>query len=102
MMEQNKHNMENSEGWNKFTQKISRFQPDFSPGFEQGLMKRLARIEGEQVTDIIPIFKVFALSGVAAIGLLMIGLYFSNGSLNLDSLLGISGYTPDMGLLSFL
>lgn len=102
MIEQNKHKMDNTKGWNGFTQKLSRFQPDFSPEFEQRLMQKLATVELETLPDMIPVFRIFALSGVAAIGLLMIGLYFSNGSLNLDSLLGISGYTPDMGLLSFL
>ncbi len=94
--------MENSKGWDGFIRKLSRFQPEFSQGFEENLMKRLASTEVDKTADIIPIFRIFALSGVAAIGLLMIGLYFSNGSLNLDSLLGIGGYTPDMGLLSFL
>jgi hypothetical protein len=102
MIQQNKHKMDNTKGWNGFTQKLSRFQPGFSPDFDQQLMRKLAAVELDPIPEIIPVFRVFALSGIAAIGLLMIGLYFSNGSLNLDSLLGISGYTPDMGLLSFL
>jgi len=88
--------------WQALKQKFSTFHPEFSPGFEQKVMQKLAVDRGTLVLDIIPVFRVFALSGIAAIGLLMIGLYFSNGSLDLDSLLGISGYTPDMGLLSFL
>jgi len=101
-MEQNKNTIENGKAWNGFTQKLNRFQPEFLPGFEQRLMQKLAGTQLEGLTEFLPVFRIFAFSGIAAIGLLMIGLYFSNGSLNLDSLLGISGYTPDMGLFSFL
>ncbi len=77
--------------------KIADFDTDFSPGFTGKLMQK---ITGEQGYDFLTIFRTVALSGVAAIILVLFTIYFVDGSLNLDSLLGINSYAPDLGVLS--
>ncbi len=77
--------------------KIAAFDADFSAGFTERLMQRIA---GERGFAFLSIFRTIALSGVAAIILVLLTIYFVDGSLNLNSLLGINGYTPDLGLLS--
>jgi len=88
--------------WEKYSERLSGFQADFSPGFDQKLMQKWKLESSGGRWDIPPLFRTFVLSGAAAIILILIGVYFVNGSLNLDSLLGISGYAPDLGLFSFL
>ncbi len=77
--------------------KIAAFDADFSIGFTERLVKYIA---GESGFAFLAVFRTIALSGVAAIILVLITVYFMDGSLNLDSLLGINGYAPDLGLLS--
>ncbi len=76
---------------------IADFDVDFSAGFTQRLMQHIA---GEKGFAFLAVFRMVALSGVAAIILVLITVYFIDGSLNLNSLLGINGYAPDLGLLS--
>jgi len=77
--------------------KLAGFHADFSPGFTEKLMLRIAN---ETTFAFQSVFRTIALSGVAAIILVLLSVYFVDGSLNLDSLLGINGYAPDLGLLS--
>jgi hypothetical protein len=77
--------------------KIAEFNTDFSAGFTEQLMQR---INGESGFAFLAVFRAVALSGVAAIILVLITVYFMDGSLNLDSLLGINSYAPDLGLLT--
>ncbi len=81
----------------KMRTKIAAFDADFSTGFTERLMQRIA---GERGFAFLTVFRTVALSGVAAIILVLLTVYFVDGSLNLDSLLGINGYAPDLGLLS--
>ncbi len=77
--------------------KIAAFEADFSAGFTERLMQRIA---GERGLAFLSVFRAVALSGVAAIILVLLTVYFMDGTLNLDSLLGINGYAPYLGLLS--
>lgn len=81
----------------KMRTKIAAFETDFSTGFTEKLMQRIA---GESGFTFLTVFRTVALSGVAAIILVLLTVYFVDGSLNLDSLLGLNGYAPDLGLLS--
>ncbi len=76
---------------------IAAFEADFSTGFLERLMQRIA---GESGFAFLAVFRAVVLSGVAAIILVLLTVYFMDGSLNLDSLLGINGYAPALGLLS--
>jgi hypothetical protein len=77
--------------------KVATFEADFSAGFTERLVQRIA---GENGFAFLTVFRAVALSGVAAIILVLLTVYFIDGSLNLNSLLGINGYVPDLGLLS--
>lgn len=77
--------------------KIAAFEADFSTGFTEKLMQRVA---GERSFAFLAVFRTIALSGVAAIILVLLTVYLVDGSLNLDSLLGINSYAPALGLLS--
>lgn len=82
--------------------KLSHVKADFSGGFEQNVMN-IIRKEKNPVTtfEILPVFRAVAFSGIAAILIVLIGVYFADGSLNFDTIMGISRYAPDLGLLAF-
>ncbi len=77
---------------------IANFNPDFSSGFTERIMQRIANETGFAFQTV---FRTIAFSGMAAIILVLLSVYYVDGSLNLNSLLGINGYAPDLGLLSF-
>ncbi len=77
--------------------KIAAFEADFSTGFTERLMQYIA---GESGFAFLAVFRAFALSGAAAIILVLLMVYFMDGSLHLDSLLGINDYAPYLGMLS--
>lgn len=74
----------------------------FSEGFESQLMDKI-RMAGETLNrfTIKPTFRAVALSGMAAIIVVLISVYFFDGSLTIESLMGINGYNPDLGMLTF-
>jgi len=76
----------------------------FDSGFADRVMERL---ETETATppktiEMYTIFKRVALAGIAAIIVLLLTIYYIDGSLTLDAILGISGYSPDGAELSVL
>jgi len=77
--------------------KVADFEADFSIGFTEKLMQRIVDDNG---FAFLAVFRAIALSGVAAIILVLLTVYFTDGSLNMDSLLGIHGYAPDLGFLT--
>lgn len=83
--------------------KLASLPADFSDQFETNLMHQLEQeLHLQKVLTIKPsTFRAIALSGVAAIIAVLISVYFIDGSLSLDSLMGINGYNPDMGMLTF-
>ncbi len=81
----------------RLRQEIGNWEPGFAPGFANRVMRHLT---GEESLVFQSVFRAVALSGMAAILLVLLTVYFMDGSLNLDSLLGINGYAPDLGMLS--
>lgn len=82
--------------------KLSHIKADFSGGFEQNVMNIIRKEKNPVKTfEILPVFRTVAFSGIAAILVVLIGVYFADGSLNFDSIMGISRYAPDLGLLAF-
>jgi hypothetical protein len=80
--------------------RLSSYQADFSSDFSN---KIISRIYGfNQPDDFIKLFRTIALSGVAAILLILITIYFTDGSLGLDALYGLTGYSPNEELFSYL
>lgn len=82
---------------------LSSLEKDFSPHFESRLMQKLnEEILTQNIFTIkTGTFKAIALSGVAAILVVLLSVYFIDGSISLESLMGINGYNPDMGMLTF-
>ena len=81
---------------------LSNVKTNFSSGFEQNVMHLIAQEKTLVTTfEIYPIFRAVAFSGIAAILIVLVGVYFADGSLNFDSIMGISRYAPDLGLLAF-
>ncbi len=82
---------------------LSATRTDFSTGFDQKVMNRIRQEEQPARTfELYPVFRTVAFSGLAAILIVLVGIYFTDGSLNLDAIMGISKYAPDLGLLAFL
>jgi len=73
-------------------------EPSFGEGFSNRVMQKLAKPQ----IDLFGSFKNIAISSVAAIALLMISVYFMDGSLDLDALYGIQGYSVEEEFYSFL
>jgi hypothetical protein len=86
----------------KLRKNLSTIEAGFSKNFEQKVMNAI-RMEKSLTSnfEILPIFRAVAFSGIAAILIVLIGVYFADGSLNFDSIMGISRYAPDLGLLAF-
>lgn len=67
------------------------FNPSFKPGFESRVMEGLVKARDITYTSLFSrAFKRIALSGAAAIIILLISIYISDGSLSADTLLGTS------------
>ncbi|MBE0651533.1 MAG: hypothetical protein IH595_11930 [Bacteroidales bacterium] len=87
----------------KLRENLSAVKADFSFGFEQKVMNAIRQENNPVATfEILPVFRTVAFSGLAAILIVLVGVYFTDGSLNIDSIMGISKYAPDLGLLAFL
>lgn len=70
----------------------------FEDGFADRVMEKITPSEKENfifTPEFFNVFKRFALTGLAAIILLLISIYFIDGSISLDSLYGISNYSPE-------
>lgn len=77
---------------------LAAHNPSFDPGFSNRVMAKIANIKDD--TDIISIFRWIALSGVAAIILLMLTVYFTEGSFSADAIYGIINFSDEESLLT--
>ncbi|MFA5419772.1 MAG: hypothetical protein WC341_15070 [Bacteroidales bacterium] len=85
---------------NLLRDRLSSYQADFSSDFSN---KIISKIYGfNQQDDFIKLFRTIALGGVAAILLILLTIYFTDGSLGLDALYGLTGYSPNEELFSYL
>lgn len=79
----------------------------FKHGFENRVMNRLNQpkngfgIEFNFVKDLNRVFTRVAISGIAAIIILLISIYLTTGSVSLDSLSGAESYSED-NVISYL
>ncbi len=86
----------------KLREDLGTVKADFSGGFEQKVMNAIRQEKNPAGNfEILPIFRTVAFSGIAAILIVLIGVYFADGSLTFDSIMGIGRYAPDLGLLAF-
>ncbi len=80
--------------------RLSGYQADFSSDFSNEIISKI--YDFNQQDDFIKLFRAIALSGVAAILLILLTIYFTDGSLGLDALYGLTGYSPNEELFSYL
>jgi len=80
---------------------IAGFSPEFESGFSDRLMQQLETMESGFSPSVYSIFRRVALSGVAAIFILLFSIYYTDGSLSLDALYGLYEYAPDEAAVSF-
>ena len=76
---------------------------DYSPAFEEGFAKRVLATTGQYIQNgdyLFYLFKRFAFGGAAAIVALLVSVYLTDGSLSVDTLLGLSGITSDSVILA--
>lgn len=86
----------------KLREDLKAVEADFSNGFEQKVMNTLREEKNTAGTfEILPVFRTVAFSGIAAILIVLISVYFADGSLTFDSIMGIGRYAPDLGILAF-
>ena len=70
----------------------------FSQGFTDRVMQRL----DNRSVDLFSSFKKVALTSAAAVALLVMSVYFTDGSLSLDSLFGLQNYSAEQEFYSLL
>jgi hypothetical protein len=71
---------------------------DFNAGFSDRVMMGV----NKESIDLMGSFKSIAFSSVAAIALLLISIYFMDGSINIDSIFGLHGFSVEEEFYSFL
>jgi hypothetical protein len=86
---------------NKIEKFLENYQPDFSPFFETRLLAKIESFNNE--------FKVISLynrffskvlySGITVIAAILIVIFILNGSLSMDSLLGVKDLSPENTLM---
>ncbi len=83
----------------KMRQILSDYSPRFSQGFSGRTLEK-AFADSTESNNLYFLFKRFALSGVAAIIILLVSVYLTDGSFSLNALLGLSDLTTDNLLLA--
>jgi len=79
-------------------------ESSFESGFANRVMEQIETKTAapSKTVEMYSIFKRIAITGIAAIIALLIAIYFIDGSLNMDSVFGLSQYSPDGAELSVL
>lgn len=80
---------------------LGNFAPEFEAGFSDRVMQKMETEESGFTHSVYSVFKRVALSGVAAIIVLLLSIYYTDGSLSLDALYGLYEYAPDEAAVSF-
>ncbi len=91
----------------KNTDELSSFFSGYNPTYSNGFANRVMdKIEDSIVknkdTEFYNIFRWVALSGVAAIVLLLFSVYFTEGAFTADAFYGLVNYTPDEPIIASL
>jgi hypothetical protein len=91
----------------KLRRVLSSQQYEFKPFFETRVMNRILKLKSGKVFELdftknlSTVFKRVAISGIAAIIILLITFYISEGSFSLDTLTGVETFSDD-SLISYL
>ena len=79
---------------------LSSYQPAFSEEFQQNTLNQIYGFS--KPNEFFQLFRAVALTGVAAILIMLLTIYFTDGSLGIDAIYGLSNYTPDEELFTYL
>ncbi len=80
----------------KLRNMLGSFTPEFTADFTDRVINK---IESE-TSGFINIFRYLVMTGIAAIILLLVTIYFTDGSISYETLSGLSDYSPETELLS--
>ncbi len=97
--------MSKSDKEDKLSNIFSKYNPAYSDGFAERVLRSIEEEKDlKEKTDIefYKIFKLVALSGVAAIILLLFSVYIIEGSFSPDAFYGLMDYSPDEPILNSL
>ncbi len=89
----------------KLTEILLNHNPEFNDGFSERVINKIKLVSTTNKkieNDFISAFRWVALSGVAAILLLLITVYFTDGMFTTDAVVGLLNYSPDEPLLAEL
>ena len=95
--------MSKSDTLDKLSNILSNYNPAFSAGFADRVMKSIEledKREEKIVIEFYNIFKLVALSGVAAIIILLFSVYITEGSFSADAFYGLMDYTANEPILT--
>jgi hypothetical protein len=83
---------------------LGNYSPEFEDGFSSRVMDKINELhESEKSKSEFGLFlRWISISGVAAVILLLIMIYFNEGTLNIDAIYGLLDYSPDEPLLASL
>ncbi len=84
---------------------LSDYNPSFNEGFTDSVMANLHKAPNtltKSGPNMIRMYARVALSGAAAIAILLGSIYLTDGSIDMDSIFGITDYAADGALLSYL
>lgn len=84
---------------------LSGYNPAFADGFSNRVIESIDANELKQQTDhmeFLSIFRWVALTGIAAIIVLLFSVYISEGSFSADAIYGIIDYTSDEPIIASL
>lgn len=74
---------------------LSEDQARFSDGFADRVVSKVEEQNNLFVVGLYNLFKRYALTGVAAIIIFLMSIYFIDGSLDEDSIYGMTSYVPE-------
>lgn len=97
-LESNEDLKKEFDDYNRIKTSLENTNYSFNNGFSKRVMHKIASIEN----DLWGSFKSIAISSAAAIVLILLSIYFIDGSLNLDAIFGLHGYSVEEEFYSFL
>ncbi|MFK5854561.1 MAG: hypothetical protein QM503_00430 [Bacteroidota bacterium] len=84
---------------------LSNYDSTFSDGFTNRVMDRIEMDKNKESNNEFEFYSVFrwvALSGIAAIVVLLFSVYITQGSFSADAIYGLVYYTPDEPIIASL
>ncbi len=97
--------MKKIENMEQFLDSMANYNPKFDDGFSDRIIGKLdddQKDTSNSFPEFVRLFRWVSLSGVAAIIILLITIYTTEGSFDLDAIYGIFNFSPDNPVLASL